>query len=113
MAITNHYWHCVREILHLLSSQLIIDFPFVHSEFVNDFMRVIRFFPPFRSPAGTLALPTAQNNLSILKNANCVYSSRKRDPCFFANTINRRDEFIKGQYVACIIIYLNQHLGKY
>lgn len=54
MAITNHYWLCVREILHLSRSQLIIDFAFVHSEFVNDFMRVIRFFSSFSLTAGTL-----------------------------------------------------------
>lgn len=47
MAITDHYCLCIREMLHLLSSQLIIDFPFVHSELVNDFMRVVRFFPRF------------------------------------------------------------------
>lgn len=72
MAITNHYCFCVREILHLLGSQLIIDFPFVHSELVNDFMRVVRFFFPFPSTAGALVFAERSENLSISKDAERV-----------------------------------------
>jgi len=112
MAITNHYWLCIREILHLSSSQLIIDFPFVHSEFVNDFMRVVRFFRPFLSPPAP----------SFCRPLKTTYQLRKRKITstlpesgilLFRKHHQPRDELIKGQCVTCIIIYLNQHLGKY
>lgn len=112
MAITNHYWLCVGEILHLSRSQLIIDFAFVHSEFVNDFMRVIRFFRSFLlSLAPSFSRPL-KTTYQLLKRKN-TSTLRESGILLFHKHHQRRDELIKGQCLACIIIYLNQHLGKY
>lgn len=113
MAITNYYCLCVREILHLLSSQLIIDFPFVHREFVNDFVRVVRFFRPFSPTARHPRFADRSKQLINFENAKLRPLAPKAGSLLFRKHYQRRDELIKGQYVACIIIYLNQHLGKY
>jgi len=112
MAITNHYWLCVRKILHLSRSQLIIDFAFVYSEFVNDFMRVIQFFRPFLLPPAPSFSRPLKTTYQLLKR-KIISTLRESGILRLHKHHQRRDELIKGQYVACIIIYLNQHLGKY
>lgn len=113
MPITNHYSFCISEILHLFSSQLIIDFPFVHSKFVNDFMRTAFFsflFPHRPAPSYRTAF---LRNLKTFETQNVFTYPQKRDPATFSKHLQSQDELIKDQYVACIIIYQDQHLGKY
>jgi len=113
MAITSHYWLCVREILHLSRSQLIIDFAFIHSEFVNDFVRVIRFFRLFLSPPAPSFIRPLKTSYQLRKRKNYIHSVPESGILRFRKHHQRRDELIEGQCVTCIIIYLNQHLSKY
>lgn len=88
MPITQHYGHCVSEILHLFRSQLIIDFPFVHSKFVNDFLRGAVFLS-FLSLHATDRHPPSRgalNKFKTFETQNVFTSPAKRDLVSFANT---------------------------
>lgn len=111
MPITNYNCLCISEILHLFRSQLIIDFPFIHSKFVNDSMLAAVFFSfPFhcgRHPR------FAFNARQFSRHKHFSLFPESGISLAFCKHLQSQDELIKGQYVACIIIYLDQHLSKY
>lgn len=67
--------------------------------------------PLYHRPAPSLraTLLTIQN----FRNAKRFHFSQKAGSYVFRKHHQPKDELIKGRYVACIIIYLDQHLGKY
>lgn len=96
MAITSHYWLCVREILHLSRSQLIIDFAFIHSEFVNDFVRVIRFFRLFLLPPVPSFIRPLKTSYQLRNRKITSTRFPKAGSCVFVNTISAEMSLLKA-----------------
>ena len=94
MPITNYNCLCISEILHLFRSQLIIDFPFVHSKFVNDSMLAAVFFPSLFTAAGTLA---SRSTLESFQDTNIFHSSPRAGYLLnFANTFRAKMSLLKA-----------------
>lgn len=113
MPITSHYSLCISEILHLLRSQPIIDFAFVHSNFVNDFQASQPFSFLSSHTAGTLFGEEYFAQKYKFQKGKYFPYFRKAGCSTMNKHLQSLDELIQGQYVACISIYRGQHLGKY